>query len=62
MRHAISKHVRDFAAIIGLAVIALGVAGYVLAHQRLRFPIVQKAPYKLKAEFSTAQAVTPGQG
>jgi phospholipid/cholesterol/gamma-HCH transport system substrate-binding protein len=62
VRHAISKHVRDFAAIIGLAVVALGVAGYVLAHQRLRFPIIQSAPYKLKAEFSTAQAVTPGQG
>jgi len=62
VKNAIRKHMRDFAAIIGLAVIALGVAGYVLAHQRLRFPIIQKAPYKLKAEFSTAQAVTPGQG
>ena len=62
MRNAITKHIRDFAAIIGLAVIALAVAGYVLAHQRLRFPIIQSAPYKLKAEFSTAQAVTPGQG
>jgi len=62
MRHAIGKHMRDFAAIIGLAIISLGVAGYVLAHQRLRFPIIQSAPFKLKAEFSTAQAVTPGQG
>jgi phospholipid/cholesterol/gamma-HCH transport system substrate-binding protein len=62
VRNAISKHIKDFAAIIGLAVIAAGVAGYVLSHQRLRFPIIQKAPYKLKAEFSTAQAVTPGQG
>jgi phospholipid/cholesterol/gamma-HCH transport system substrate-binding protein len=62
VRNAISKHVRDFAAIIGLAVVAMAVAGYVLSHQRLRFPIIQKAPYKLKAEFSTAQAVTPGQG
>jgi phospholipid/cholesterol/gamma-HCH transport system substrate-binding protein len=43
-------------------VVALAVAGYTLAHQRLRFPIIQSAPYKLKAEFSTAQAVTPGQG
>jgi phospholipid/cholesterol/gamma-HCH transport system substrate-binding protein len=59
---AIRKHIKDFAAIVGLAVIALGVAGYVLAHQRMRFPIIQQAPYKLKAEFSTAQAVTPGQG
>ena len=62
MRNAIGKHVKDFAAIVGLAVIAVGVAGYILAHQRLRFPIIQKAPYELKAEFSTAQAVTPGQG
>jgi phospholipid/cholesterol/gamma-HCH transport system substrate-binding protein len=62
MRTAISKHLRDFAAIIGLAVISLGVAGYVLAHQRLRFPVIQESPFKLKAEFSTAQAVTPGQG
>jgi phospholipid/cholesterol/gamma-HCH transport system substrate-binding protein len=59
---AIRKHVRDFAAIIGLAVIALGVAAYILSNQRLRFPIVEDAPFHLKAEFSTAQAVTPGQG
>ena len=62
MRTAISKHIKDFAAIVGLAVVALAVAGYVLAHQRMRFPLIQKAPYELKAEFSTAQAVTPGQG
>jgi phospholipid/cholesterol/gamma-HCH transport system substrate-binding protein len=62
MKTAIRKHLRDFVAIIGLAVIALGVAGYVLAHQRMRFPIIQQSPFKLKAEFSTAQAVTPGQG
>jgi phospholipid/cholesterol/gamma-HCH transport system substrate-binding protein len=62
MRTAIRKHMKDFAAIVGLAVVGLAVAGYTLAHQRLRFPIIQSAPYKLKAEFSTAQAVTPGQG
>jgi phospholipid/cholesterol/gamma-HCH transport system substrate-binding protein len=62
MKTAIRKHIRDFVAIIGLGVIALGVAGYVLAHQRMRFPIIQQSPFKLKAEFSTAQAVTPGQG
>ena len=62
MRTAITKHIKDFAAIVGLAVVALAVAGYVLAHQRMRFPLIQKAPYELKAEFSTAQAVTPGQG
>ena len=46
----------------GLAVIALAVAGYILHNQRLRFPFVQAKPFQLKAEFSTAQAVTPGQG
>lgn len=59
---AIRKHLRDFAAIIGLFVIGLGVAAYILSNQRLRFPIVEQAPFQLRAEFSTAQAVTPGQG
>ena len=62
MRTAIRKHLTDFVAIIGLAVVALAVGGYTLVHQRVRFPIIQSSPYKLKAEFSTAQAVTPGQG
>lgn len=59
---AIRKHVTDFAAILGLIAIAGAVAVYVLVHERLRFPIVQETPFHLKAEFSTAQAVTPGQG
>jgi phospholipid/cholesterol/gamma-HCH transport system substrate-binding protein len=62
MKKAIKDHARDFAAIIVLAVIALGVGGYILANQRLRFPIVEEKPLTMKAEFSTAQAVTPGQG
>jgi phospholipid/cholesterol/gamma-HCH transport system substrate-binding protein len=61
VRHAIRKHLRDFAAIVALAAIAAGVGGYVLAHQRLRFPW-QGAQFRVKAEFATAQAVTPGQG
>src|SRR5207244_7040240 len=56
------KHITDFSAIIVLAVIALAVAGYVLHNERLRFPLIESAPFKLKAAFSTAQAVTPGQG
>jgi phospholipid/cholesterol/gamma-HCH transport system substrate-binding protein len=59
---AIRKHVKDFAAVIVLLVIALGVSVYILHHERLRFPFVEKEPVHLKAEFSTAQAVTPGQG
>ena len=48
--------------VIVLGVIAAGVGGYILANQRLRFPVIEAKPFKLKAEFSTAQAVTPGQG
>ena len=62
MKKGIKDHWRDFAAIIVLLVIAVAVGGYILANQRLRFPVIQKAQKDLKAEFSTAQAVTPGQG
>ena len=58
---AIRKHLRDFVAIIGLFVLAAAITGYLLHHQRLRFPW-EPTPLHLKAEFSTAQAVTPGQG
>ncbi len=62
MKKAIKDHARDFAAMIVLAVIAIAVGGYILANQRLRFPVVEEKPHVIKAEFSTAQAVTPGQG
>jgi phospholipid/cholesterol/gamma-HCH transport system substrate-binding protein len=61
VRRAIAKHVRHVAAIIGLAAIAAVVAGYILGQQRLRFPW-EGRPFELQAAFSTAQAVTPGQG
>lgn len=53
---------KDFAAVIGLMLIAAVVGGYILSQQRLRFPFVEETPIQLKAEFTTAQAVTPGQG
>lgn len=66
MKHAIRKHMRDFVAIIGLFVIAIAVAAFVLAHQRLYLPswvpFVGTNFYDINAEFSTAQAVVPGQG
>jgi phospholipid/cholesterol/gamma-HCH transport system substrate-binding protein len=62
MKKAIRDHARDFAAIIGLLVIAAGVGGYILVNQRLRFPLLEDKPKRIKAEFSTAQAVMPGQG
>ncbi len=62
MRRAIRKYSRDAGAIVGIAVIALAITAYILANQRLRFPLVEDKPFVLQAEFSTAQAVTPGQG
>jgi phospholipid/cholesterol/gamma-HCH transport system substrate-binding protein len=61
VRRAIAKHARHLAAVAGLALIAAVVAGYILGHQRLRFPW-EGRPFELQAAFSTAQAVTPGQG
>jgi phospholipid/cholesterol/gamma-HCH transport system substrate-binding protein len=52
---------RRLLAILGLAAIAAAVSLYVLDQQRLRFPW-EEAPLRLNAEFSTAQAVTAGQG
>ena len=62
MMTAIRKRAGDFAAIMVLMVIAAVVGGYILSNQRLRFPIIEEKPFELKATFSTAQAVTPGQG
>ena len=62
MRRAIGKHLGDFIAIFVLFVLALGVGGYILSHQRLRFPFVQDKPFVVKVELANAQAVQPGQG
>jgi phospholipid/cholesterol/gamma-HCH transport system substrate-binding protein len=62
MKRAIKTHVVDFAAILVLLVLSVGVAGYILNHERFRFPFIQSTPFTLNAQFSTAQAVTPGQG
>ncbi len=62
MTRAIKTHATDFAAILVLLVLSAVVAGYILSHERFRFPFIQSSPYMLNAEFSTAQAVTPGQG
>ena len=62
MRTAISKHLRDFLAVAGLCLIALATVYVLLQQQRLRIPVLEERPFQLKAEFETAQAVTPGQG
>jgi phospholipid/cholesterol/gamma-HCH transport system substrate-binding protein len=48
--------------LIGLAAIGIAVGTYILANQRLRFPIIEEEPIRMKVELPTAQAVTPGQG
>ncbi len=66
MRRAIGKHLHDFAAILALMIVAIGVSGYILANQRLTLPgwvpVIGKDFYTITGAFSTAQAVTPGQG
>jgi phospholipid/cholesterol/gamma-HCH transport system substrate-binding protein len=66
VRRAIRNHLKDFLAIIALVVASIVVGSFVLSHQRLTLPgwvpLIGKDFYTLKAEFSTAQAVTPGQG
>src|SRR6185437_7070004 len=62
MKRAIREHWKDFGAIVGLLVITIAVAGYILTNERFRFPFISSSPYTINAAFSTAQAVTPGQG
>ena len=62
MKRAIREHWKDFASIVGLLVVTVFVAGYILLNERLSIPFISPAQYTLNADFQTAQAVTPGQG
>ena len=62
MRSAIRKNLADFLAILGVVVLGVGIGAYILANQRLRFPLIEDKPFIVKAELPDAQAVTPGQG
>ena len=59
---AIRKHLRDMIAIVALMTLSIFVGVYILDHQRMRFPVVEEAPFRLKAAFETSQAIIPGQG
>ncbi len=63
---AISKNRKEFIAIIALALVAAVVGGYILTKQRLTLPGwvpgIGTEFTVYKAQMSTAQAVTPGQG
>src|SRR5262249_29557177 len=62
MRKAIRDHLRDFLAILGLLTVGLLATYIIVQNQRLRIPLLEEKPFELKADMSTAQAVTPGQG
>ena len=62
MRKAIRDHLRDFLAILGLFAVGLLATYIIVQNQRLRIPLLEEKPFELKADMSTAQAVTPGQG
>ena len=56
----IRRYLVPMTAIVAMAIAALAVAGYILAHQRVRFPWQDR--YTVKIELASAQALTPGQG
>ena len=66
MKRAIREHLRDFVAIGVLIVLAIVATGVILVKQQANFPswvpILGQEHFELKAEFTSAQAVTPGQG
>ena len=66
VREQIERYRTAFIAVVVLFAIAIGVGGYILAHENLHLPgwvpVLGHDYYDLKAEFQTAQAVTPGQG
>jgi phospholipid/cholesterol/gamma-HCH transport system substrate-binding protein len=66
VRDQIERYRTAFISVVVMFVIAVAVAGYILAHENLHLPswvpIFGRSYYTLKANFQTAQAVTPGQG
>jgi len=66
VREQIERYRTAFISVVVLFVLAIAVGGYILAHENLHLPswvpVLGHDYYDLKAEFQTAQAVTPGQG
>jgi phospholipid/cholesterol/gamma-HCH transport system substrate-binding protein len=60
VRKGLRLYARHALALFGIIVLALAVSGYIATNQRLRFPWQHERV--IYAEFSNAQAVTPGQG
>lgn len=66
MSRAIREHLRDFVAIIALFVLAMAATIVILVGQGVTFPKwlpgVGTDSFEFKGEFTSAQAITPGQG
>jgi phospholipid/cholesterol/gamma-HCH transport system substrate-binding protein len=66
MRRALRAHLRDVLAILGLVLAGLFAVTVILVNQRVSLPnwvpLIGTDFFHLEADFSTAQAVTPGQG
>lgn len=66
MRRALRAHLRDVLAILGLVLAGLFAVTVILVNQRASLPswvpVIGTDFFHLEADFSTAQAVTPGQG
>jgi phospholipid/cholesterol/gamma-HCH transport system substrate-binding protein len=65
VKRAIRIHRRDFISILVLLVLAIVVSSYIFAHQPSFsgiFGLFNKSYYTVNADFSTASAVTAGQG
>jgi phospholipid/cholesterol/gamma-HCH transport system substrate-binding protein len=66
VRRAIREHLRDFIAIVTLLVLGLAATVAILSQQQAVYPswipFLGDDRVELKAEFTSAQAVTPGQG
>jgi phospholipid/cholesterol/gamma-HCH transport system substrate-binding protein len=59
---AIKKHWIDFLAILGVAILGVAIAVYLLSQQDFRFPLVEAKPKQIQLQLENAQAVQPGQG
>jgi phospholipid/cholesterol/gamma-HCH transport system substrate-binding protein len=66
VRDQIERYRTAFLAVVTMIVVAAAVGGYILAHENFKLPgwvpVLGRSYYTLRADFQTAQAVTPGQG
>jgi phospholipid/cholesterol/gamma-HCH transport system substrate-binding protein len=66
LRDQIGRYRTAFISVVTMIVLAAIVGGYILTQERLSLPkwvpVLGKSYFTLRGDFSTAQAVTPGQG